>query len=459
MQVQEAIILENFGELEKFLTDFQLFGEVEFAAPVEDNHGKILIKDNIAFSANMFARLKDHEGNYKERFEVKITPGVARKIRGFLGREITRSNLRRIEHDFVEQLLEDVGFSVIDLVTNSLQSRRLMMALFKVYFVDNEFFAHVSRLGLLSLALVTRMPRLPLARRYGFLAGLTADLALVDSQAWRYPVISGPAKQKLALACARFASNFLEEDDVLDAIADHPIPETPWRDQPRSTGSPVSRPDPGERDLAGESVMFSEILQIPLDGEGEAPEGTEDGEEAAAEPAVLHTQEGEGGDIARSKLLTEALRIARYVDDIGKRFKNDPAAFAEEAIYLIAYLSGRGYFDEALSDRIIQVFQSYRAKAMRVRKIAGVEASCVHPPSAWAYPRPYNAAQILCQKRVYDCPHLVPNWSMHVVSAADVYGWLGAVLDPGEYPKCDLGRDLKSLSLPEAGTPASEGDS
>ncbi len=446
MQVGETVVLESFGELEGFARNADLFGDLEFARPVEDNHGKVLIKENIALNASLIARLKNHEGNYRELFEVKLTRPVITKLRLFLGREIARANTRRVEHDFVEQLLEDRSFSLADIVSNGLQEKRILLALLKVFFSDPPFFSHIARLGVLTLAVVLRANPGPNLRRHAFLAGLCADLALVDSEAWKFPVISGPAKKSLAEICARFAANFFLPRECLEAIARHPVPEVPERAGEPAAILPDFLPDVV---LAQGSAMFAEILKLPAEGgESATPEGeSKNGADHAGEAGRDASAEPNSAEFSpeRAITLTQALRIARYLDDVGKRYRADPASFAEESIYMIAYLSGKGYFDTALSDRIIEVFRKYQTIARRMRMVANIESRCIAPPSAWAYPRPANAAQVLCKKRKYDCPHLVPSWSMHVVSPADAYGWLGAVLDPGEYPKCDLGEDLKLI--------------
>lgn len=453
MQVGSSIILDHFEELEKFTQEFGLLGEIEFAAPVLDTHGKVLIKENILFNASMFARLKNYDGEYDQKFEVKLTPAVLRKIRAFIGQEIARSNRRRIEFDFVDQLLENLPYSLSDMVAGALQSRRILLAFFKLYFSDQDFFNHGARLGVLALAVATRLPRAPMLRRYSFLAGLCADLALVESEAWKYPVISGPTKKSLAVSCARFAAEFQLPEPVLDAIADHPVADA------AGDGSGPAAPGPADRAPPPVSTMFAEILSIPGDDEL-AVEQDGDSEAAAADGAAPAEQvmrlEDKAPAANPSGTITEILRIARYVDDVGKRTKDDPARFAEEAIYYIAYLSGRGLFEERLSNAVIAVFRKYRAKARRVQLIAAVEKKCIHPPSAWAYPRPTSAAQIVCQARKFDCPHIVPNWSMHVVSPADAYGWLGAVLEPGDYPKCEFGQELKKIKEEEKPEPSED---
>ena len=78
-------------------------------------------------------------------------------------------------------------------------------------------------------------------------------------------------------------------------------------------------------------------------------------------------------------------------------------------------------------------------------KIAQIENQCLHPPSAWAYPKP-KASQVLCKNNHHTCPHYVSGWNISVISTQEAIGYIGTNLRPGSYPKCRLEKDLEDIN-------------
>ena len=146
------------------------------------------------------------------------------------------------------------------------------------------------------------------------------------------------------------------------------------------------------------------------------------------------------GTTAR-EILGESLRIAHFILETKKRIE-DSDYFAEEMVYRISYNAGKGVFHDDLIRPIVRKFQEFELEARKMRRLAEIENRCIHPPSAWAYPKP-RAAQILCQNHVQSCPKMIRGWDIHVISPQQAFGWLGADLAAGEYAKCELEKLLQ----------------
>ena len=111
---------------------------------------------------------------------------------------------------------------------------------------------------------------------------------------------------------------------------------------------------------------------------------------------------------------------------------------------MFAYNVEKKNFDQEIANPMIDCFRQYEKVIKRIRKIAKIENLCIHPPSAWAYPKP-KAAQVLCKNNHHTCPHYVSGWNISVVSTQEAIGYIGTNLKPGSYPKCRLEKDLEDI--------------
>ncbi len=451
-----VIEFEAYAELTQFCEDFQMFGRLEFDRAVRDNNGHTLIEKHVPVRASQMTRLKELEGSYLQRFRVRITGELLARLRSHLaGRMFHR--LPENTAGFTRVLRDAGSYNYRDLVESALRSRTLILVLYRASVLDPQFFAHVTGLGLLCLFIAVGVkPPVQYLRRHAFLAGLGADLALADSGAWRFPVIGGEQKRRVARTCAEFAKVFDLPEECLEAVAAHPAD----LEYERSDASEAAADESLPAQFAGaafdalldeteeEGAALPSLLDADEEDEAESnPPGEDEAEDAEAKSQQKEEPPEDGiavppYDGERSRRITDILRIARYVDDISRR-RHNREQFAEDCVYYIAYYSGKGVFDRSIAHSIIATFHEYQREAARVEAIARVENECLHPPSAWAYPRPLDAAQMICRNKITECPLFISSWGIHVVQAMPAFGWLGAELPPGEYPKCKLGDKLK----------------
>lgn len=445
-----VVVLNSYRELTRFCEDFSLYGVAELATALEDASGNILIQSGVVLLPRHFARLQELEGRYDERFELKLLPQISRRMREFVIREIDRSR-SRFSANFVQHLSELVPARLNDLMQSAIdQQPGLVQLLYYLLAKDPDFFRHLANLGTLAVTIAAIQPGRPAyGRRYVFLAGLCADLALGDSGAWQFPIISGPAKRQASGVAAEFAAHLLHlPDEVVQAIAEHPV-ALEMNSTPTEAGSASAPASENVAALIGGEYYrpIYRFLQSAEAGEDEdAADATADAFEQIADesPAAAPDADESARAFELAHFVLHVLRMTRFLDDASRRFR-DPKEFTEQAVYMIAYNAGKQVFDPDIAGVLVRAFQQFRAKANRIQKIAAIENECLHPPSALAYPRPLDASQIMCKNRVTSCELCVPSWGIHIVAAMNAFGWLGELVQPGEYPKCALGERLKSL--------------
>lgn len=457
-----VVILNSYYELLMFCEDFSLYGSVELSAPLEDANGHVLIQSGVVLRPQHFARLQELDGRYDPRFELKMVAEIHRNMREFVIREISASG-SRLSAGFTNHLAEMVPGSLTGLMQAALDRPGLVQLLYYLLVRDREFFRHLANLATLALMIAAIHPGAPrYGRRHAFLAGLCADLALGDSGAWQFPIIGGAAKLQSSGVAARFAGKLLRlPAETVEAIASHPV-SIPDNDiepavAPARAAETVAELIDGEyyreiaRFLAEEAERSERSASTEdssrEDGDPESENISGDNPEHFEENPRANSKEPpeeEAAAEARAHFVLHVLRMARYLDDISRRFR-DPEEFTEQAVYMIAYNAGKNVFDKSIANAIVRAFEKYRVKANRVSQIAAIENECLHPPSALAYPRPLDASQIMCQHNVTGCEHYIPNWGIHIVAPMNAFGWLGVLLQPGEYPKCALGAKLKNI--------------
>ncbi len=140
-------------------------------------------------------------------------------------------------------------------------------------------------------------------------------------------------------------------------------------------------------------------------------------------------------------LLTEAMKIARFIKETNKKLENSKEDIVEQLLVMFTYNTEKGIFLKDLAYPLIARFKEFKSTVARIRKVAELENRCINPPSAWAYPKP-KATQILCKNKIYTCKYFVGGWDISIVNPQTALGYLGLPLNPGSYPKCKLEKEL-----------------
>ncbi len=394
----------GFDSLEaftRFISEQGLIGGFQLAEPVKDKAGNILIKEKIYVKESAIKRLESMDGNFDPDFRIAVDEEIIKKLRAGLGKKIVAC-LDETEAHFVRHLFESSRVNYQAYIQNAFATNMLVLTFYKQLHDNADFFRHAAKLGLLALGvIVQRSFGIPRLHRYAFLSGFMAEVPLAATGEWQGSIPDG-RRQECAEAASKLASRLNMPAEIVESLKKYPIN----LDRPALQESPIPIIDPSA---------------------------------AAAEPEG-EPEPGRPADPASTEALTGVLRLAMFIHEASKEIV-DPAERAEKIVPMVAYNGARGYFHKELVELIIERFREYESIARRMMKIAKVEAGCLHPPSAWAYPKP-RAAQVLCRHFKTGCPRLESGWDIHVVSPQEAYGWLGIPLDAGSYPKCSLEQEL-----------------
>lgn len=418
----EHIQFDSLGELKGFIAHQNLFGVLKFSESIVDNTGKTLVKENIVLKESMLEKLENITGQFPEIFKVALTKDILKRFR----EAITVKVLKRLEvteNDFLKNIYQNNLHNYEAYIRHSLQNKNLLLAVFKISSERENFFNHIAELGLLSMGIIIqKFYRVKMIHRYSFLTGLCTDLVYADTNTWKNPAATDKDRNKRATEGADFISQFKLPLEIHDVIAKHAYSDKTSDVNKINLDLPVV----DENDDTPTDSVFDGLI-----GRNEE---TEESDSAGKD---------ESYNEMLASILIESLRIARYIDDVVH--KNSEREFlAEEMIYYLAYNAEKGFFHKDLVNPLIEKFKQYKKLIYRAQRMAQIENMCLHPPSAWVYPKP-NASQVMCTNRILDCPKLVSGWDIHVISPQEAFGWIGVALDSGNYPKCGFETHLEDL--------------
>jgi len=401
----DLLEFSELSELIGFIERFRLAGAVKLLEPVTDNSGKVLIKENVVFKESSLEKLEQMKGLYRPVFKIAVDADLCQRMRSFLCTYMM-DLLKQKDHQFIAHLYASTEHRYPAYLRTALLPRPVLLTLYKLFLEHHPAFVSAALLGLLCLGIIIQKNiRLRFIHCNAFLAGFVARMPLAG-QASHF------ADQKAALTAATMADQLKLSADVAAALRNNPFD--------------LEKPVAAGFSLVAESPDFTveeNASDLVVSAAGETPESESD-------PRAVD-------------LLTEVLRLGHYISDLSGKIERN-AEFAEQLIYMVAYNTEKGYFHKDLAMTILHRFREYEAQARKIMLIAEIESRCVHPPSAWAYPKP-RATQILCQNRVLECPLLDAGWDINVISPQEAFGWIGKSLEAGSYPKCQLENDLQKL--------------
>ncbi|EPG73182.1 hypothetical protein LEP1GSC058_3450 [Leptospira fainei serovar Hurstbridge str. BUT 6] len=420
----KSIEFNSIEDLLAFVRDYNAGNMLRFLNPISDNSGNVLVKEEVQVKESALIRLKEIKGQYTPEFRVKLTKELTGQMQDKISEKIV-FQLKQTDKKFLKFMYEENTFNYKGIIRNSLTNRKHLLSLVKVYQESPAFFKHICELGLLSLGIVLIPDALKykMLRRYSFLGGIFMDIARVRSEHWTRPFPDDSEKTRIAKLCANFMQKLDLPEFLCSAASNHvPMGLQDNSDPNTYPGKKLDKEQPDE-------TFFADLLLD--DGESDS----------------IHDEEDEGlpdksEDFMR-ELLTDSLKIARYIHTVSS-FTLDKDYVMEELVYYLAYNTTRGYFNEILANPLVNLFKQFEDNVKRMRKLAEIEMQCLHPPAAWAYPKP-KASQVLCKNKVWDCPNIVQGWDIHVISSQDAFGWVGSSLAADHYPKCRLEEELEEI--------------
>ncbi|TGK37986.1 hypothetical protein [Leptospira andrefontaineae] len=421
----KSVEYNSIDDVLNFVRDYNAGNMLRFLNAIEDNSGNILVKEEVQVKESALTRLKEIKGQYNPEFKIKLTKELIGQIQDKMAEKIVLQ-LKNTDKKFLKFMYEENKFNFKGIIRNGINNKKHLLALFKVYETNPHFFKHICELGLLALGIVLIPDALKykMLRRYSFLGGIFMDIARVTGDQWNKPFPDDTEKTRIAKQCANFMQKLDLPEFVCSAASNHvPLGLQDNVDVTAAGPKKAERENPDE-------TFFAEMMVD--DGESDS---TPDDEEDAGLP-------DKSEDLLR-ELLTDSLKIARYIHTVSS-FTHDKEYVMEELVYFLAYNTSRGYFNEVLANPLVNLFKQFEENVKRMRKLAEVEMQCLHPPAAWAYPKP-KASQVLCKNKVWDCPNIVQGWDIHVISSQEAFGWVGSSLSADHYPKCKLEEELDSL--------------
>jgi hypothetical protein len=412
----EGIEFNELKKFSKFVSELELLGTVQLREALTDKKGNILIKELVYVRESSIKKLESIADQYTPSFKIRTTPELISKIKKALANSIIPS-LNESEKSFISILFSKSTSSVQNvenLINNAFYTDMLVLALYEIMTEDNEFFQHIVRMGLICLGTVIQKSySIKLIHRNAFLTGLCADLILYKTNFWKEPNLDDMLMIELTKLNVKVAANLGMSDEIIYALKNHIV---------RGLYN-VEMPEP---------IDFELLKQNPF--------------------LAINSNENEKNISAVDneyyedsiKILTEALKITRFISEANKKI-DDSEDIVQRLITMFAYNVEKKNFDAEIADPMIDCFRQYEKIIKRMRKIAKLENLCLHPPSAWAYPKP-KAVQILCKNNHHTCLHYISGWNINVITAQEAIGYIGTNLKPGSYPKCKLEQQLSDLN-------------
>jgi hypothetical protein len=402
----------DLKEFQKFVLDNDLWGVVQLEAPLIDKSGNILIKEHVNIKESAIKKLETLEGQYQPKFQIRMNNELLEKLKAKLGKEIS-PKIEKAKFNFISYLFDQNSASVMNykaFIENAFYKPEIVAYMYSILVTNNEFFDYIVENALLVLAIILQKNyTIRYLNRNAFLAGLFADIALSETNYWKFPFATESDLNISAKVSASICLRFHLPEEVSIPIQNQTIPGI------------FSEGDIRPIDL--EVLTKHPILNsnMPLISE---EEGSENKEESI-------------------RLITESLKISRFLIELNKKIdtKED---LSEKLVMMLTYNTEKGFFAPEVAYPVIDRFKEYERVVKRIRKIAEMEKKCKYPNSAWAYPKP-NATQILCKNKVYECPYFLSGWDINIIATQTAYGYIGISLTPGSYPKCKLEKELQNV--------------
>jgi hypothetical protein len=417
----EGLIFYSLKDFSVFLQDYNLMGQLSLSEPILDKNGNILYKEQLPVKESVIKRLEEMPGQFKALFKVPLNRQLVNTLERWISTRVLQE-LNQNKNMFIVRLFESTRHPYANYIRHALHGNTsLILTLFKISRDKKKFFEHIIQLALLTLGIMIQKGyKIRFINRNAYLAGLASDLALSSTSYWKIPPNEDNNRKELAKQCQALAERFKLAPEITSAIGNNFVIA-------------------GEPDLQ-EQIIDSGLISInnSFFKDFVSEEGSETNETGTAKneekEIITDTRLNSATEATFSQaklLITESLKLAKYITTTLNRIE-DKEHYAEELVYMISYNASKGYFHKDIIFPILKQFREFELEARRIMKVAEIENKCIHPPSAWAYPKP-RASQILCRHNINNCPKIETGWDMRVVTTQQAIGWVGTDLQPGVY--------------------------
>jgi len=406
----KGIEFNNLKEFSKFASDNNLIGVIQLKEAIKDKTGNILIKEMVSVKDSALKKLESLEGQYEPEFKVHMNNELLEKLGLAIAKKVT-PYIDDSKDEFIKHLF-DHSSSIISNYTSFIQSSfyqpRILLIFYRLMVERPEFFEYSIQLALLTLGTIIQKPHpMKFIHRNAFLGGFFIDMVYSESEYWRQTYYTEADMIQVSKLSSITAQNVGLSDEIAQAIEANILPEIYTE----------TKVEPIDYEVLKRNSLLQKVDRGDADPENESPR-----------PEAVH-------------LLTEAMKIARFIKETYKKLENSKDDVVEQLLIMFTYNTEKGIFLKDLAYPLIARFKEFKSTVARIRKIAELENKCINPPSAWAYPKP-KATQILCKNKVYSCKYFVGGWDISIVNPQTALGYLGVPLNPGSYPKCKLEKEL-----------------
>lgn len=422
-----GIEFDNPKEFSSFVFENNLLGLIQLSEPIKDNTDKILIKEFVSVKENAIKKLETMVGQYQPIFKVHINSDLTNKINQKLCKEFI-SIIEEGDDYILKQLFmgAETAANYKGVIANALQSKYLVLTMFRLWLEKREFFKYITHSALLALGIAYNISvNLKMLYRYSFISGLLLDMILSEVDYWKEPLGGEALMAKLAAMSGDIASNIELPAPICTAVRQQYTPGM-YSDTVPSIDFLLLSKNPFLQPI--------ERSKEPEDSPSNAPESEK------KEPI---SKDEEAYNLQLTEMLTEVCKLTKFIKESTKKIPENKE-HSEALITMLVYNVEKGVFKKNLADPVINNFKKYDKLVKQVRRIAQVEKKCPHPPSAWAYPKPF-ATQILCKNRIDTCYNYTRGWDLTVVASQEALGYIGTPLMPGNYPKCKLEQYLDEI--------------
>lgn len=420
-----SIEIFDLREFTKFVYENNLINSIQLKEPIKDKSGKILVKEMVNIKEGTLKKLEQIQDQFDPVFKVDISKDLIRQIEEAMVMEML-PRISKKDNSFLSHLYDNDHSSISSyksFLKSSLNTKKVVLVLYRCYLENREFFYHIVNMGLISLGVVIQKPTpIKFINRYAFQCGLFADMILSDTAYWQSTFKGETDLMKVTKLSARIAQNLGMSSLVVDTLDNHTVNGI-------------------NSELATNPINYSVLEKNPfLESISTGKE-----EENDAHPDDKSSSEDEVGEHleAAKAILGEALKIARFIEQTYKKISSS-ANDAELLVSMFSYNMERGVFKKEVVSIIVERFKQYERNIKKFRLLGEIENRCKYPPSAWAYPK-QHPSQVLCKNKKYDCPNFISGWDINVIANQSAIGYIGTPLPAGSYPKCKLEEFLDDL--------------
>ncbi len=427
-----SFLIESLEEFELFYIELNLKGILMLEKDFIDNSGNLLIRKDTIIRQSFLERLKQTRGQFEEKFYVKLTQQLIQILADYLS-DVIIENIK--SWDFLDKLYIVSLRKPRNIVKNTLKYPKFCIAAFILFKKNKEHFDHLSKISLLSLAVVLLQEiSMKGLHTFTFISTFISEFSFPNRntaiQSYDDLELHSSFIRKSIELVSRLElpidiEKILNRIKVLSAISeDETLP------------SEIKKKN-NSLNLDPTLLLFEEefLEETQNTNPQQKIEKEDDLNDEVDESMIQQPKKSILSDKAIS-IISESIKFARYIFFLYEKIEDREHLF-EEISFRVAYTSKRGYFDYQLLKPVLNKFKNLELEMRNLMLIAAIEKKCLYPPSAWAYPKP-RSTQIICRNQVVHCPYVKLGWDLFVVKDVEPYGWIGTRLKEGRYFKCKL---------------------